>query len=129
MLTLLTVGRFERKAGGVFLLGIALWAIARAAVATTWRNPAVLGPLNMGQVLALAVAAGMLRAAGAQRGGHVRRPDAPVDEPAAVDAPDGPDRGRRSELGRSDLAAPHLTGGRAAGLRPIAALARARPWR
>ncbi|HEY6568760.1 MAG TPA: prolipoprotein diacylglyceryl transferase family protein [Candidatus Limnocylindrales bacterium] len=57
---LLTLGRFERRAGGAFLLGIAMWAVARAIVATTWRDPAVVGPLNMGQVLALAVAAGML---------------------------------------------------------------------
>ena len=60
LLMLLTVGRFERRAGGAFLLGIAMWAVARAIVATTWRDPAVVGSLNMGQVLALAVAGGML---------------------------------------------------------------------
>ncbi len=58
--TLLTLGRFERRAGGAFLLGIAMWAVARAIVAATWRDPVVAGPLNMGQVLALAVAGGML---------------------------------------------------------------------
>src|SRR4029450_1473919 len=77
VLTLLTVGRFERKAGGVFLLGLALWAIARAAVATTWRNPAVLGPLNMGQVLALSVAAGMLVLLVLNVVATSRRPDTP----------------------------------------------------
>ena len=91
VLTLLTIGRFERKAGGVFLLGIALWAIARAAVASTWRNPAVLGPLNMGQVLALSVAAGMLLLLVLNVVATARRPDVPVDEPAVVDAPDEPD--------------------------------------
>jgi hypothetical protein len=60
LLTLLTLGRFERRTGGVFLLGIALWAVARAIVASTWRDPAVAGSLNMGQVIAIAVAAGML---------------------------------------------------------------------
>ena len=60
LLTLLTLGRSSAARAGVFLLGIALWAIARAIVASTWRNPAVVGSLNMGQVLAIAVAAVML---------------------------------------------------------------------
>ena len=75
----------------MFLLGIALWAIARAVVASTWRNPAVLGPLNMGQVLALSVAAGMLLLLVLNVVATARRPDVPVDEPAVVDAPDEPD--------------------------------------
>ena len=60
VLTLLTLGRFGRRAGGAFLAGIALWAVGRAIVASTWRDPAVVGQLNMGQVLAIGVAAGML---------------------------------------------------------------------
>ena len=91
LLTLLTLGRFERRAGGVFLLGIALWAIARAIVASTWRNPAVVGSLNMGQVLAIAVAAVMLvllvvNTAALSR----RRPEPAVEE--LMTAPEaGPD--------------------------------------
>ncbi|HEY4190195.1 MAG TPA: prolipoprotein diacylglyceryl transferase family protein [Candidatus Limnocylindrales bacterium] len=60
MLVLLTLGRFGRRAGGAFLAGVALWAVGRAIVASTWRDPAVVGRLNMGQVLAIGVAAGML---------------------------------------------------------------------
>ena len=64
---LLTLGRFERRAGGAFLLGIAMWSVARAIVATTWRDPAVVGPLNMGQVLATGRGSGDARAAGGPR--------------------------------------------------------------
>jgi prolipoprotein diacylglyceryltransferase len=55
---LLALGAFRGRNGGVFLLGVALWAVVRAVVATTWRNPAVLGPLNMAQVIAIAIALG-----------------------------------------------------------------------
>jgi prolipoprotein diacylglyceryltransferase len=78
---LLTLGRFERRAGGAFLLGIAMWAVARAIVATTWRDPAVVGPLNMGQVLALAVAAGMLVVLVVLAMLLRRRPLGPVEAP------------------------------------------------
>ncbi len=56
MACLLAIGLFERCTGAAFLLGIALWAGARAAVASTWRDPAVLGPLRMEQVVCLAIA-------------------------------------------------------------------------
>jgi prolipoprotein diacylglyceryltransferase len=55
-----TLGMFKGRNGGAFLLGVALWAAARALVAVTWRDPAVLGPLNAHQVIAIAVAAGSL---------------------------------------------------------------------
>lgn len=58
MAALLAAGAFRARNGAAFLLGIALWAFARAIVASTWRNLPALGSLNMGQVLALAVAAG-----------------------------------------------------------------------
>jgi prolipoprotein diacylglyceryltransferase len=57
---LLAAGAFRGRNGAAFLLGIALWAIGRAVVASTWRNLPALGSLNMGQVLALAVAAGAM---------------------------------------------------------------------
>ncbi len=60
LLVLLTAGAFSRRGGGAFLLGIALWAVARAAVATTWRDPLTVGPLRMDQVLSLAIATGAL---------------------------------------------------------------------
>lgn len=44
--------------GGAFLFAIALWAGARALVAITWRDPQVLGPLRMDQLISIAIAAG-----------------------------------------------------------------------
>ena len=86
--TLLTLGRFERRAGGAFLLGIAMWAVARAIVATTWRDPAVAGPLNMGQVLALTVAAAMLVLLAIHSIVMRRRPPEPAVAPAPAEADD-----------------------------------------
>jgi prolipoprotein diacylglyceryltransferase len=40
--------------------GLALWALARAAVATTWRDPTVLGPFGAEALLTLGLAAVML---------------------------------------------------------------------
>jgi prolipoprotein diacylglyceryltransferase len=53
----MAMGVFRRRNGASFFLAVGLWAIARAAVATTWRDPAVVGTLSMGQLLALGVAA------------------------------------------------------------------------
>lgn len=44
--------------GRVFLVGLVLWALARALVATTWRDALVVGPLRAEQVIDLVVAAG-----------------------------------------------------------------------
>jgi phosphatidylglycerol:prolipoprotein diacylglycerol transferase len=60
ILTALTVmliaGAFRRRDGMVFFFGIGLWAVARAAVSTTWRDPADLGRLPAGGVLAIGIA-------------------------------------------------------------------------
>lgn len=48
---------FPGRNGGAFLFAIGTWAIARAIVASTWRDPAVLGPLRMDQVISIAIAA------------------------------------------------------------------------
>ncbi len=53
---LLAGGRFWRGTGAAFVVGIGLWAAARAAVATTWRDPAVLGPLNADQLISIGIA-------------------------------------------------------------------------
>src|SRR3954452_5785072 len=53
---LLTAGAFRRRDGMVFFLGIGLWAVARAAVSTTWRDPAEIGRLPGGGVLAMGIA-------------------------------------------------------------------------
>lgn len=60
LMMVLAAGGFQRRGSSAFLFGIALWALARAAVATTWRDPIVAGPLRMDQVLSLVIAAGAL---------------------------------------------------------------------
>lgn len=44
---------FARRDGAALFLALGLWAAARVAVAETWRDPAVVGPLRMDQALAL----------------------------------------------------------------------------
>ena len=44
----LAFGAFGRRDGRVLFAALAAWAFARAAVATTWRDAAVVGSLNMG---------------------------------------------------------------------------------
>jgi prolipoprotein diacylglyceryltransferase len=51
---------FRGRNGGAFLLGLGLWAIARALVAATWRDPQVIGPLNMDQVISIVIASASL---------------------------------------------------------------------
>ena len=63
----LIVGAFRpaRLAHGrLFLLGFAAWCLARGAVATTWRDPLVAGPLNAEQVICAVVAVGSILLAG-----------------------------------------------------------------
>jgi prolipoprotein diacylglyceryltransferase len=52
----MAVGIFRRRNGASFFLAVGLWAVARALVATTWRDPVVLGSLSAGQLMALGVA-------------------------------------------------------------------------
>lgn len=57
------LGRVEviaRRDGAAMFAGLILWASARFLVAFTWRDPAVLGPLRIEQLLALGVIAGAL---------------------------------------------------------------------
>jgi prolipoprotein diacylglyceryltransferase len=56
VIMLMASGVFRGRNGGAFLLGLGLWAIARALVAVTWRDPQVIGPLNMDQVISIAIA-------------------------------------------------------------------------
>jgi prolipoprotein diacylglyceryltransferase len=52
----ITLGLFRGRNGGALFLAVGLWAAARALVAVTWRDPAVLGPLGAGQVIAITIA-------------------------------------------------------------------------
>ena len=73
----LLFGAFRWRDGRVLFLGIALWAFARAAVATTWRDGPVLGSLNMGSVIAIGVGVGSLLVLAGMTVGGRRRPNAP----------------------------------------------------
>jgi prolipoprotein diacylglyceryltransferase len=46
----------RRADGRLFAIGLAAWALGRAAVATTWRDAQVVGPLNAEQLIGLGVA-------------------------------------------------------------------------
>lgn len=53
---LLAAGWLKRPDGRLFFLAFGTWALARAAVSSTWRESAVLGPLTVGGVIALLLA-------------------------------------------------------------------------
>jgi prolipoprotein diacylglyceryltransferase len=50
--------------GRAFFLGVAAWTLVRAAASLTWRDPAVVGPLNAGTLISLGVMASCLGAVG-----------------------------------------------------------------
>ena len=54
----LAAGAFQRRDGRLLLVAIGLWAIVRAVVSTTWRDPVVAGPFGVGGWLAIALATG-----------------------------------------------------------------------
>ena len=51
----LRLGAFARRDGSALLVAVVLWAIGRGIVAVTWRDAAVLGPLNAEQLILIAV--------------------------------------------------------------------------
>ncbi len=55
-----SLGLLHAGDGRRLLAGVAGWALARAVVSTTWRDPAVLGALPAGGVLAVVIAAASL---------------------------------------------------------------------
>jgi phosphatidylglycerol:prolipoprotein diacylglycerol transferase len=66
LLVVVLLARFtplRRADGRLFAVGICLWALGRALVASTWRDPDVIAGLNAGQLMALAVAAAAIGAA------------------------------------------------------------------
>lgn len=54
----LMLGAFRRPDGRRFFVAIGLWAVARAVISTTWRDPVVVGRLNAGGLMAVGIAAG-----------------------------------------------------------------------
>jgi phosphatidylglycerol:prolipoprotein diacylglycerol transferase len=91
----MALGVFARLTGAAFLLGIELWAIGRALVAATWRDPDVVAGLNADQLLTIAFAAvalGALMVAsglGIARGRRAQgRPAEEVGGIASADSPE-----------------------------------------
>lgn len=77
MAALAVISRLEviaRRDGGAAFAALGLWAVARFAVAFTWRDPAVLGPLRMEHLLDL----GLIAIAGL---GLLERARAPLEAP------------------------------------------------
>ncbi len=58
VLVLATVRPTRPRDGRLFVVGLGLWALARAIVAATWRDPLIIGPLRMEQVIDVVVGAG-----------------------------------------------------------------------
>jgi phosphatidylglycerol:prolipoprotein diacylglycerol transferase len=56
---LLTIPAVRRPDGRAFLIAVGMWALGRAVVASTWRDPVAIGPFRLEQVLDLGVAAGV----------------------------------------------------------------------
>ena len=77
---LLASGGFGRRDGLAFFLGIGAWALARAAIASTWLDQSGIGSLRAAQALALVVAVGCVVGAVAARRAPVRA--AVVPDPA-----------------------------------------------
>jgi phosphatidylglycerol---prolipoprotein diacylglyceryl transferase len=53
----LIAGGFAGRDGRLFFVGVGLWAVARAAVSTTWRDGTVVAGLGIGGIVALGIAA------------------------------------------------------------------------
>ncbi len=51
-------GAFRRRDGRLFFVAISAWAVARALVSTTWRDPVVAAGLGAGGLIAVAIAVG-----------------------------------------------------------------------
>jgi prolipoprotein diacylglyceryltransferase len=58
-----SVGIFRSADGGRLLFGLAGWAIVRAVVSATWRDPMVIGQIPAGGIVAAVIAVGAIAAA------------------------------------------------------------------
>jgi prolipoprotein diacylglyceryltransferase len=58
LVVILMFRTFRRRDGQVYFRAILLWALARAAVSTTWRDPVVVAGLNAGGIIAIGIAVG-----------------------------------------------------------------------
>ena len=86
LLALSLVPALRRPDGRLFLLGLAGWAAGRAVVASTWRDPIVVGPLRAEQAIDVAVALGSIVLAAIV---IATRRAMPADEAGRPPAPEG----------------------------------------
>jgi phosphatidylglycerol:prolipoprotein diacylglycerol transferase len=88
VLAILTVavllGAFRSRDGRLFFVAIGLWAVIRAIVSTTWRDPVVAAGLNASGLIAVGIAVGCAVALVVLT---VRRRGAATDAPAAGPGP------------------------------------------
>jgi len=54
----LMLGAFRHRDGRLFFVAIGAWALARALISITWRDPVVAGGLGAGGLIAVAIAIG-----------------------------------------------------------------------
>ena len=81
------VGAFRRRDGRLFFVAIGLWAIARAVVSTTWRDPVVADRLNAGGLIAIGDRNRLRAVAARRRSSAPGRPAGPSRRaPARADA-------------------------------------------
>lgn len=91
LVAIVWAGGFARRDGRLLLVAIGGWAIVRAVVSLTWRDPVVVEPFNAGGLMAIAVAGGclaLLVATTILGDGTVRDAtvaDGPVQDPAWPD--------------------------------------------
>jgi len=74
VLVALALGAFRQRDGRVLFVALAAWAFARAAIATTWRDAAVVGDLNMGTLIGVGVGVGCVLMLGTLTARARRRP-------------------------------------------------------
>lgn len=92
LIVLASVALRRRADGRLLLVAIAGWALIRAAVSVTWRDPAVIGPLGPAGLMALAVGFGAIAAIPVIA--RVRGASAPSN-PSAPGEPSWPDPASR----------------------------------
>jgi len=62
LVTAVFLGAFGRRDGRLFFVAVGLWAAARVAVSTTWRDPVAAWGLNTGGLIAVGIVVGCLLA-------------------------------------------------------------------
>lgn len=82
LVVVLASGRIRPRDGRLFLVALAGWLLVRLVVATTWRDPAVLGPLCADQVISVVLIAVSL----ALLGWVSRRPATPTPQGSTREA-------------------------------------------